>query len=220
MNSHPHLASASLPILFGDRGCPFAHRVRALLEHLGLALDLREAAIGEMPEGIDDYTQRKRIPLLVHDELVLGESRVMLEYLAEWSGFDEAYPADPRQRAAHRYAMALVDDTLVPLLMGRVSMPNDSTSLDETLEVLQRATALVPPHANLLALHIAPLWRAFQLWHPGCVVIRAIEARPELLRWLDTATNLPCVSNTATSVETLQEDMEHARGAGLLPNLA
>jgi glutathione S-transferase len=217
LNPRRHLATAPQPILFSDRGCPFAHRVLALIEHLGIPADLREAAVGEMPEGLDEYTQSQRIPMLIHDDLILRESRIILEYLAEQFALDDAYPEDAKERALHRYAMAVADDTLAPLLMGRAPMPDDIASLEEALDVVERATGLAPARASLLALHLAPIWRAFQLWHPECVVVRAIRERPALQRWLDAAKNLECVSQTAASIETLKEDMERARRAGLLP---
>ena len=39
------------PVLFADRGCPFAHRVRALLDHLTVVHDVVESPPGERPLG-------------------------------------------------------------------------------------------------------------------------------------------------------------------------
>jgi len=82
-------------ILFSDRGCAFAHRVRALLDHLQCPVDLRESMVGEKPEALYQYSSSGRSPLLVHGDLVLMESRVMLEHLAEYYAFEDSYPTSP-----------------------------------------------------------------------------------------------------------------------------
>ena len=87
-------------ILFSDRGCPFTHRVLAFFEHLGCPPDLRESTVGEKPEGLSQYSASGRIPLLVHGDLVLTESRVMLEHLADYYEFQESYPPDLGRAAA------------------------------------------------------------------------------------------------------------------------
>jgi glutathione S-transferase len=204
-------------ILFADRGCPFAHRVLALLEHLGRPPDLRESVVGEKPDGLYQYTSSGVIPLLVHRDLVLTESRVMLEHLAEHYAFADAYPLDLGARSRHRHAMAVVDAYLAPLLFGRIDADVDGPRLADALRVLEVATAGVGPRPHLLAFHLAPIWLRFQWWHPAHPMIRAIEARGALCRWLDTAAQLECLKRTAPDPVTQQEDLARARQAALLP---
>lgn len=202
-------------ILFADRGCPFAHRVLALLEHLGYPIDLRESMVGEKPGEIYQYSSSGTIPLLVHGDLVLTESRVMLEHLAEHYAFDNAYPADLATRSRHRRAMAIVDDFFAPLLFGRTNAEVDGPRLDDALRALEEATT-VEPRPNLLSLHITPIWLRFRMWHPAHVVTHAIELRSTLCQWLDTAVQIDCLVRTSPDPVIHMEDVVKARRLALM----
>ncbi|MEJ2347042.1 MAG: glutathione S-transferase N-terminal domain-containing protein [Gammaproteobacteria bacterium] len=203
-------------ILFSDRGCAFAHRVLALLDHLERSADLRESLVGETPAGLYQYSSSGQLPLLVHGDLVLMESRVMLEHLAEYCELEESYPADLGARSRHRHAMAVVDGVLVPLLFGRTDV--DTRRLNDVLRVLEVAFATVAPRACLLAFHVAPIWLRFRLWQPAHTVTYAIQARANLCGWLDAAVQLVSLRRTAPDPATHDEDLIRARQAALLPS--
>lgn len=202
-------------ILFSDRGCAFAHRVLALLDYLECPADLRESLVGEKPAGLYQYSLSGRLPLLVHGNLVLMESRVMLEHLAEYYELEESYPVELGARSRHRHAMAVIDGVLVPLLFGRTDV--DTRRLDDALRVLEAAFATVPPRACLLVFHVAPIWLRFRLWHPVHTVTHAIQARASLCGWLDAAVQLVSLRRTAPDPATHEEDLIRARQAALLP---
>ena len=204
------------PTLWADYGCPFAQRVRALCAHLGWPLTLHEAAVGAAPPGLERYSPSRRLPYLTHGELLVGESRVMLEHLAEYHGFAEAMPADLPSRTAHRHAMALVDGFLVPRMtvQGPESAP---ARLGEILDTIERSTRTTPPGPCLLAFHVAPVWLRAQLWSADGSVVRGVTARPALHRWLDQAAALEGVRRTTPDDETLRCNLDRARQAGLLP---
>jgi len=202
------------PMLLSDRGCPFAHRVLALFDHLGVAFDERCSAVGDKPDGIENYSPSGRIPLLVHGGLVITESRVMLDHLAEYYAFDDAYPEDLAARTLHRHAMTLVDNVLAPLLMHED--PAVLPRLDEAIAALESATATISPCPCLLALHVAPLWLRFRWWRPDGAVTRRIERQSALVSWLDGAASLACVLGTAPERKAHLEDVARARRAGLM----
>ncbi len=204
------------PRLYADRGCPFAHRVLALLEHLNCEHVLIEAPVGDKPKGLAQHSPSERIPFLVHGDIAISESRVMLEYLAEHHDFRGAFPADLETRTLHRHAMALVDDFLAPLLF-RAYTAADALRLTDTLDAIEDATGTVAPGPCLLAFHIAPIWLRFQWWHPEGPVTRAMAARTDLARWLDAANHLDSLSRTAPDRATHLADIERARRAGLIP---
>ena len=187
--------SPSRPVIFADRGCPFAHRVLALLDHLGVASDLREAHAGQLPEELTRWSPSGRMPLLVHGAVTIGESRVMLELLAEEYAFESAYPRALRDRTLQQHAMALMDGTVVPWLTRDEATLNEAR-LAECLDVFE-GVALAPPEPCLLAFHFAPMWLRFQWWRPEGAVTRAIRGRPKLEGWLDGAAKLAAVVRTA-----------------------
>ncbi len=183
------------PLIFAARGCPFAHRVLALLDHLEVARDVRQAPYGQLPEGLTRWSPSGRIPLLVHGEIAIGDSRLMLEHLAEAYGLEAAYPNALGSRTLQRHAMALLDSVLVPRLSGD-NGTGDAARLEECLDVFEdvMATALQP---GLMSFHFAPLWLRFQWWQPEGAVTRALRRRPPVVAWLDRAAELPSVVRTS-----------------------
>lgn len=194
-------AAEARPTLFGDRGCPFAHRVRALLDHLAVAHDVIESAPGERPAGLGRWSASGRIPMLVHGELAIGESRVMLEHLAEVYAFDGAYPASVSERSIHREAMAIVDGEIAPALFiaggGDRRLPE--ARLGEYLDRLEGVARITAPAACVLSFHLAPIWQRLQWWRPEGEITRSLRARPRLVEWLDATIRIPAVARTSPS---------------------
>jgi glutathione S-transferase len=210
--------SPAIPILYSDRGCPFAHRVLALVEHLGCPIEGHESALGEKPSGVFRHSASGRIPLLAHGELAITESRVMLEYLSETFDFADAYPAELQGRTLHRHAMAVVDDFFASALFRPSDVEIAGLRLDDAVRDLATATATVSPRPCLLAFHVAPIWLRFRVWHPNGAVTRAIEANPPLRDWLDAAVALEAITRTAPDPAVHRGDLARARQAGLLPS--
>jgi len=200
-------------VLFSDRGCPFAHRVQAWLAFVGCPVDHRCAPVGEVPDGVERYAPSRPLPLLVDGDLVLTESRVMLEHLADRQGV-VPWPGALRARTLQRHGAALVDTWLAPALFGRGSVAGPR--LEDVLDALEVATAAVAPGAGVLAYHVAPIWLPFRWWHPGSPITHALASRPALVAWLDAAAALPAVVATWTDPTTHPEDLERARVAGLI----
>lgn len=183
------------PVLFMDRGCPFAHRVLALLDHLDVAHDTKAAPVGQIPDGLEAWSPSGRIPLLVHGAIAIGESRVMLEHLAEAYAFDCAYPSELVRRTLHRHAMALFDNFLIPtLLRGDDGLA--TARLAECVDVLERVTADSLPEPGLLAFHLAPMWLRCKWWRRDRAITHALASRRALAGWLDDAARLPAIVRT------------------------
>ncbi len=193
------------PLVFADRGCPFAHRVLALLDHLGLDHDLTESAVGEKPAGLERWSPSGRIPFFVHGPLAIGESRVILEYLAEEYGLESGRPRGPVERAQQGHAMALFDGSVIPRLVGD-DTELGARRLDECLDVLAAVALASPPEPSVLAFHVAPMWLRFQWWRPEGRVTRGVRERPELAAWLDAATKLASIVRTSPDREQSTAD--------------
>lgn len=183
------------PLLLADRGCPFAHRVRALLDHLGVACSLVEAPPGERPAALAEWSPSGRLPFLVDGDLAIGESRVMLEHLADAHAFAAAYPSALAERTLHREAMTLVDAYLVPALFA--DPPLAAARLTECVDRLEAVTTITALDPSLLVFHLAPIWLRLQWWKPNGTVTTAIRARPQLVSWLDAAAATPSIVRTS-----------------------
>lgn len=192
------------PLLFSDRGCPFTHRVLALLTHLGVPHERREVPVGSRPEGLERWSPSRRVPFLVHGSVAIGESRVMLEYVAEAYAFAQAYPAELEARTTHRHAMAFLDAQVAPVLLSGARL--DDTRLAECLDVLEHAVRTAPEPC-LLTFHLAPVLMRFPPWRPGSVVTRALVKRPELMAWLARAERLDALARTSPDLAAMAVEL-------------
>lgn len=204
--------------LYADHGCPFAHRVLALLTHLQVPFTLRESPIGQKPQGLSRYSASGRIPLLVDGDLVLTESRVMLEYLAERFDFTTGFPDDLVARARHRHAIALVDEFLTPHLSEGAGWSKAAAlRFEEVLDAFDRVLE-APDRLTLFTLQIAPVWMRLHWWRPDSPVHAAVQAWPELARKLDATLRLPAIEATSPERRRVVAEVAQAREAGLIPD--
>lgn len=191
--------------LFADRGCPYAHRVLALLAAIGADVDLRATPLGTKPIGVWDHSATGQIPLLVDGDLVLTESQVMLEYLAEKFDYVEGLPPSVEGRAEHRRGMALIDRFLAPRLID--PDVRDGARFDEVLDALDRIVAAAGPE-TLLAFHAAPIWLHLQERRVAVEVMRRIRSRDRLLGWLDRAVATDSMRQTTPDFAVVAKDVE------------
>lgn len=185
--------------LFSTAGCPYAHRTRALLAHLGRAVELREVDLAAKPADFLALSPTGAVPLLEDQGFVLYESAVINEYLAERLAWAGAFAADVHQRARERLAMKRFDDVVVTTLVRSF---RDPAVLDQgpvwRREVEQLAATVAGSRpASLLGLHLATHWLRYD-WAfagaPGLEVLRGAAGA-----FLAEAAALPCV--VATSPE-------------------
>lgn len=201
------------PILFSDRGCPFAWRVRAMIDALGIDVDRRECLVGSKPLGIEGFSRHKRIPLWVEGDLVLSESRVMLEYLAQKHGVT-TNQCSAAHTALRRQAMGMLDHTVVPLLPG--GPIGDPSRLEDAARALRDAFRLAAPSADVFTWHVAPILWSLRRWHPNGRATAVLSADPEVYAWVDDALLIPSLAATAPDPVTFAADIARAREAGLI----
>lgn len=186
--------------LFVDRGCPYAHRVLALLAHLGVDARVSEGPVGGPIPGLARYSRSGRVPLLVDGSLVIGESRVMMEHLAERHAMKHALPEGLAARTLHRHAMAIFDPQFGSRLLHETPLPTDR--LEEVVDAIEVAARGAQP-GSLLAFHLAPFWLRLRLWRPRNPITIALSARASLAAWLDAAAEHPAVAATFVAPEPL-----------------
>jgi hypothetical protein len=148
----------------------------------------------------------------------IGESRVMLDYLAEAYAFEQAYPTSVAPRALHREAMAIVDGQIVPGLSRDSGL--GQARLTECLDRLEEVTRITTPSPCVLSFHLAPIWLRLQWWRPEGDVTRSIRERPRLVEWLDATTRLPAVARTSPNRTENIRDFEAVVCALKLPGIS
>ena len=70
-----------LPVLYSFRRCPYAMRARMAISYSGIAVELREVILRDMPASLLDCSPKGTVPVLVlPDEKVLEESRDIIDW--------------------------------------------------------------------------------------------------------------------------------------------
>ena len=83
------VAKRSSMTFFSDNMSHYSHRVRIVLAEKGVTVDIINVDGNEKPEELADLNPYNSLPTLLDRELVLYESKIMMEYL------DERFPHPP-----------------------------------------------------------------------------------------------------------------------------
>src|SRR5687767_4933119 len=95
--------------LFSSAHDPYSHRTRLVLAEKGIAIDIVNVTPGALPEDLMDLNPYHSVPTLVDRDLVLYDSRVIIEYLDERFPQPPLMPVDPVMRAQFRLALYRVE---------------------------------------------------------------------------------------------------------------
>ncbi len=106
----------SAMMLFSSPSCCFSHRTRIVLAEKGINVDIRDVDSDHPPEDLLDLNPQHSLPTLVDRDLVLYDSRVIMEYLDERFPHPPLMPIDPVSRARARLALYRVENDWYPLI--------------------------------------------------------------------------------------------------------
>ena len=103
--------------LLSDQGSHYSHRVRIVLAEKGVTCDIIDTDSKNLPADLIDVNPYGTLPTLLDRDLVLYESKVIMEYLDERFPHPPLLPADPIGRGKARVfgencQVAVVDLTL------------------------------------------------------------------------------------------------------------
>jgi glutathione S-transferase len=148
-----------MELFFAD-ACPYAHRVRALLTLLGEPFESHVIDLSHKPADFLALSPTGAVPLFRDGSLILYESAVINEYLAERSQWRHAFSTEAGQRARERLAIKRFDDVVLPIMYQSF---RTSTVLKEKPLWRAEVKELVSTSANsrpesLLGLHLATHW--------------------------------------------------------------
>ncbi len=95
--------------LFSAPSDPWSHRTRIVLAEKGIGIDIVSVEAGRFPEDLLDLNPYHSVPTLVDRDLVLYDSRVIIEYLDERFPHPPLMPVDPVSRAQFRLALYRIE---------------------------------------------------------------------------------------------------------------
>jgi len=99
----------SVMTLFSDPSCPQSHRTRIVIAEKDITVDVIHIDPDDKPEDLSDLNPYNSVPTLVDRDLVLYDSRVIMEYLDERFPHPPLMPVDPVSRARSRIALYHVE---------------------------------------------------------------------------------------------------------------
>ncbi len=99
----------SVMTLFSKPTCIHSHRTRLVLAEKNINIDIAEIEGPDLPEDLMDLNPYHTVPTLVDRDLVLYDSRVIIEYLDERFPHPPLMPVDPVTRAQFRLALFRIE---------------------------------------------------------------------------------------------------------------
>ena len=192
--------------LFSDPTDPWSHRTRLVLAEKSVNIDYIDVQHGNLPEDLLDLNPYNSVPTLVDRELVLYDSRVIVEYLDERFPHPPLMPVDPVTRAQYRLYLYRIErdwyseaDTIVSsgdrkkVTRARKRLRD---SIVATAEIFAARKFFLSDEFSLVDCSIAPVfWRlpVFEIELPA-------QARP-ILRYMDTVFSRPSFQFSLTELE-------------------
>ena len=156
--------------LFSKPTCIHSHRTRLVLAEKNINIDIANVDGPELPEDLMDLNPYHTVPTLVDRDLVLYDSRVIIEYLDERFPHPPLMPVDPVTRAQFRLALFRIETDWYQLAeqfeadgerkLGAKSKKLLRESILASVDLFAAGTYFLSEDFSLVDCSIAPvLWR-------------------------------------------------------------
>ncbi len=159
----------SVMTLYSDAQNAYSHRVRMVLAEKNITVEIQDVDSLNLPDDLMDLNPYGTLPTLVDRDLVLFESRIIMEYLDERFPHPPLLPVDPVSRARSRLLMFRVEQDWYTLMdkiqAGRKEQVTKARkelrdSLSVTAPVFEAKRYFMSDELTLVDCVIAPLlWR-------------------------------------------------------------
>ena len=202
------VAKRSSMTFFSDNTSQYSHRVRIVLAEKGVTVDLIEADAAHPPAELADLNPYNSLPTLVDRELVLYESKVMMEYLDERFPHPPLLPVYPVARAESRLYIHRIEKDWCSLVDSILHSRSDNVVKKATKELRDSLVGIAPIFAEkpffmseeftLVDCCLAPiLWRLPSLG----IDIRPSKQSKPLLAYMDSLFNRDSFQESLTEQE-------------------
>jgi RNA polymerase-associated protein len=202
------VAKRSSMTFFSDNTSQYSHRVRIVLAEKGVTVDLIEADAAHPPAELADLNPYNSLPTLVDRELVLYESKVMMEYLDERFPHPPLLPVYPVARAESRLYIHRIEKDWCTLVDSILHSRSDNVVKKATKELRESIMGISPIFAEkpffmseeftLVDCCLAPiLWRLPAL---GIDIHSSKQSKP-LMTYMDSIFNRDSFQESLTEQE-------------------
>ncbi|MEQ9463018.1 MAG: glutathione S-transferase N-terminal domain-containing protein [Haliea sp.] len=190
------VAKRSSMTFFSDSTSQYSHRVRIVLAEKGVTVDMIESDSAHPPAELADLNPYNSLPTLVDRDLVLYESKVMMEYLDERFPHPPLLPVYPVARAESRLYIHRIEKDWCSLVDSILHSRSDNVVSKSTKELRDGIVGIAPIFAEkpffmsdeftLVDCCLAPiLWRLPSLG----IDIRPGKQTKPLLAYMDALFN-------------------------------
>ena len=156
--------------LFSSPTCFFSHRTRLVLAEKNISVEVVNVDGPDLPEDLLDLNPYHSVPTLIDRDLVLYDSRVIIEYLDERFPHPPLMPVDPVTRAQFRLALYRIEKDWYSLAEQLESTADNkqasrirkilAESISSSAEVFSAKKFFLSDEFSLVDCSIAPvLWR-------------------------------------------------------------
>lgn len=129
---------------FSDGRDHYSHRVRIVLAEKGVSVDIVDIDPKCIPDELSEINPYNSLPTLVDRELVLYESKVMMEYLDERFPHPPLLPVYPVTRAQSRLWMYRIEKDWCPLVDTIVNGKNKDAADKARKELMESIVPIAP----------------------------------------------------------------------------
>ena len=128
----------SIMSLFSRPTCIHSHRTRLVLAEKSINIDIVNVDGDDLPEDLLDLNPYHTVPTLVDRDLVLYDSRVIIEYLDERFPHPPLMPVDPVTRAQFRLALFRIENDWYDLA-GQIEEAAEKKSSTRARKILKES---------------------------------------------------------------------------------
>ena len=138
------VAKRSSMTYFSDGRDHYSHRVRIVLAEKGVSVDVVQVEPDQIPPDIAEFNPYNSLPILHDRDLVLYESKVMMEYLDERFPHPPLLPVYPIARAQSRLWIHRIEKDWTPLV-DLILKNNNKNEVDLAAKQLKESLLSIGP---------------------------------------------------------------------------
>ena len=195
----------SVMTLFSPPDCPLSHAVRLVLHEKAIVSEVEYYDGNNPPEELLELNPTGTSPTLVERDLVLYDSRIIMEYLDERFPHPPLHQMDPVSRATARMLIKRIDQDWYPLLDEIISTGDKKTtrakkqlreSLIAAAPIFADRPFFMSEEFSLIDCVLAPL-----LWRLSSVGIDVETPNNAITNYMQRIFNRPAFKNSLSQAE-------------------
>jgi stringent starvation protein A len=200
------VARRAVMTLFSSPSDPWSHRARLVLAEKGLSIETIDVDQGKLPEDLLDLNPYHSVPTLVDRDLVLYDSRVIIDYLDERFPHPPLMPIDPITRAQFRVALYRLERDWYGLARDIEADPAGKAAaqsrkvlteaISASAEVFKAKPFFLSDEFSLVDASIAPI-----LWRLPCFGIELPTQAQPIIRYMNAIFARPTFRASLSAVE-------------------